>query len=90
MNLFMSAPRLNECAYLGTVLHRWIKEYSERIPFEPQCLRYEVHELVAQFLALSKVSQECLFKAGDILLFVPLKLHRLGRDSVIQNQWTLT
>ena len=76
MNPFTSAPKdedLNEYAYLGTVLHQWIKEDSQRVPFKPQCLRYEIHEMVAQFLALSEVSQESLLKAGDILLFMPLK-----------------
>jgi hypothetical protein len=90
VNLFISAPRLNECAYLGAVLHHWIKEYSERIPFKPQCLRDERDELVAQLLALGEVAQESRFEAGDVFLFVPLKSRRLAPDNVTENQRTLT
>ena len=64
---------MNVYTYLRTGLHLWMEEYSQCILFEPKCLRYKTHELVAQFLTLCKVSQENLFKAGDVLLFVPLK-----------------
>lgn len=59
------------------MLHHWIKKDPQCILLEPQCLRYQIDELVAQFLALSEVPQECLFKAGDILLIMPL-----ARDQV--------
>ena len=76
MDLFMSAqngPCLDVYAHLCTVLHHWVEEDSQRIFLEPQRLRYEIGELVAQILALGEVSQEVLFKSRDILLIMPLK-----------------
>ena len=69
-----SGPRLDVYAHLGTVLHNWVKKYPQRVFLEPQCLRYEIGEPVAQFLALGEVPQEILFKPGDILLVMPLKM----------------
>jgi len=60
-------------AHLGTVLHNWVKKYPQRVFLEPQCLRYEIGELVAQVFALGEVSQEILFKPRDILIIMPLK-----------------
>ena len=34
-------------AHLSTVLHHWIKENSQSIRLEPQCLRNEINEQVA-------------------------------------------
>jgi len=66
-------PRLDVHTDLGTVLHHWVKKYSQRSFLEPQCLRYKINELVAQFLALGEESQEILFKPRNILFIVPLK-----------------
>ena len=66
-------PLLDVYAHLGTVLHNWVKKYPQRVLLEPQCLRYEVGEPVAQVLALGEESQEILFKPRDILLIMPLK-----------------
>lgn len=76
--------------YLSTLLHHRIKEYSQSIPREPQCLRYEINELVAQFLTLREVSQEGLFKARNVLLFMPLKRHQSERRKISQGHCTLT
>ena len=73
MNPLIPAHKRATYAYLGTVLHYWIKEYSQRIRLEPQRLCDKINELIAQFLALCKVSQEGHFESGDILLFMPLK-----------------
>lgn len=66
-------PHLEPCTYLSTVLHDRIKEHSQFALLEPQCLRYKVDELVAQFFALRKESQENLFKSRDVFLAMPLK-----------------
>ena len=76
MNLFISArrrPHSDPHTYLGTVFHNRIKEYPQSILFEPQCFRYEIDELVAQFLTLREVSQEIPFETRDVLFLVPLK-----------------
>ena len=86
MNPLMSAhkrPRLVVHTHLCTVLCHWVKEDSQCILFEPQRLRDKIDERVAQFLALSEVSQESLFKAGDIPLIMPLKRDKSERDAVI-------
>ena len=66
-------PRLDVYAHLGTVLHNWFKKYPQRVFLEPQCLPYEIGEVVAQVLALGKVSQEIFFEPRDIFLIMPLK-----------------
>lgn len=59
--------------YLGTMLYHRIKEDLQCILFKPQCLRYKMNELVAEFLTLCKESQKSLLKARDVFLFVPLE-----------------
>lgn len=66
-----NAPHLHP--YLSPVLHYRIKEHSERVLLEPQCLRYKIDELVAQFFTLRKESQENLSKPRHIFLVMPLK-----------------
>ena len=86
MNPLLSAhkrPHLVVFPHLCTVLCHWVKENSQCILLEPQRLRDKIDKLVAQFLALSEVSQESLFKARDILLIVPLERDKSERDAVI-------
>ena len=86
MNPLMSAhkrPHLVVHTHLCTVLCHWVKEDSQCILLEPQRLRDKIDERVAQFLALSEVSQESLFEARDILLIVPLERDKSERDAVI-------